>query len=452
MRAKQIWVPVLALGAALASGCDDKNFFTNVDLAPGGMLKVGGGINGEMIDPDGRLTDPSNAALVAEGQRVFRFETFGDERQWTDALQLHKVVEAALTPALALQLGFKVDMDALPAAVVEGVVNGDIPLDDPQTTLALISLNAVVGVQGKVSEGTDGKLHLDTLGITCALCHSTVDDAAEPIVGVKGIGHRLDGWPNRDFDPGAVIALSPAISGNPAVANYYNSWGAGMFDPRVNHDGMIDASGGYPVVIPPAFGLDGMDSVVFNGDGNEIAYWNRYVAVTEMGGVGHFADNRLRNAEGGVVVTDNKCTESVPNCKADMVTEHLPALQAYQRSLVAPKAPEGSFDVAMADQGKALFNGKAQCSTCHFGDKLSDGNVRLHPKEASVAARTGYLDRSGSRLWRTTPLAGIWQHPPYFHDGSAATLGDVVDAYDTRLTLNLSGDEKSQLVEYLKSL
>src|SRR5690606_6084134 len=144
---------------------------------------------------------PLDPQLVQEGKQVFRYETFGDETFWTDVLKMNEVVEAAVSPTTALSVGLKVDAEALPAAVVSAIQNGQVDLNDPQTTLVLLQLNAVVGVQGQVSQNSDGTLKLDRMGITCALCHSTVDDSF-----AAGIGSRLDGWPNRDLDPGLIIS------------------------------------------------------------------------------------------------------------------------------------------------------------------------------------------------------------------------------------------------------
>lgn len=380
---------------------------------------------------------PLDAQLVQEGQQVFRFWTFGDETFWTDVLQMNKVIETAVSPKTALSVGLKVDATALPAAVVAGIQDGSISLDDPQSTLALLSLNAVVGVQGQVSEGPDGKLKLDRMGITCALCHSTVDNSFAP-----GIGNRLDGYPNRDLNPGLIISLSPAL--DEATRAVYTSWKPGFYDPRFNHDGLNN-----PVVIPPAFGLYGLPKAIFTGDGDvqhepvgPVAYWNRYVAVTQMHGHGQFADPRLDNW-----VVDYREND-------DLVTDKLPALQAYQFSISAPAPPAGSFDAVAAARGKALFNGKAQCATCHSGPLFTDVTEggKLHPQEASVATDKDYVKRSATKQWRVTPLKGVWQHPPYFHDGSAATLADVVARYDQVRNLKLSTAEKSDLTEYLKSL
>lgn len=367
------------------------------------------------------------AALVEQGKQIFRFDTFGDEAQWTDALRLHEVIEAAVDPLTALSVGLKVDADALPPAVVEGIRNGSVDLKSPATTVALLKLDAVVGVRGTV-ETAGGVDRLRRVGITCALCHSTVDDSFAP-----GIGKRLDGWPNRDLNPGAIIALSPALDA--ATKTALNSWGNGKFDPRHNVDGLNK-----PVVIPPAYGLAGIQRITYTGDGSEIAYWNRYVAVVEMGGLGSFTEPRLNL--------------SVTHGTVDLVSGKLPALQAYQLSLEAPAAPAGSFDAAAAARGKLVFEGAGRCATCHSGPHFTDANERLHPPADSMAEpeTPSYASRSATKLYRTSPLRGVWQHPPYFHDGSTATLDDVVARYDARLALGLTATQRADLVRYLKSL
>lgn len=401
------------------SSCDDDD---DIGYVPPGE----GDLNLPPLDPQ----------LVEQGQQIFRYETFGDETFWTDVLQMNAVIESAVSPNTALAVGLKVDAEALPAEVVTAIQNGQVDLDDPQTTLTLLQLNAVVGVQGQVSENPDGSLKLDRMGITCALCHSTVDDSFAP-----GIGSRLDGWPNRDLDPGLIVSLSPAL--DQPTKDVYASWGPGLYDPRFNHDGLNN-----PVVIPPAYGLYGLPKAIFTGDGDvqhepvgPVAYWNRYVAVTQMHGHGYFIDDRI-NWE--VDYRDGD----------DLVTDKLPALQAYQFSISAPTPPAGSFDAAAATRGKALFSGKAQCATCHSGPLFTDviNGGKLHPQSASVAVDKDYVKRSATKQWRVTPLKGVWQHPPYFHDGSAATLADVVARYDEERNLNLSSAEKDDLTEYLKSL
>ena len=392
---------------------------------------------GHLAPGEGDLNlPPLDPQLVQQGQQIFRYETFGDETFWTDVLQMNQVIEAAVSPNTALAVGLKVDAEALPAAVVTAIQNGEVDLDDPQTTLTLLQLNAVVGVKGQVSENPDGTLKLDRMGITCALCHSTVDNSFAP-----GIGSRLDGWPNRDLNPGLIISLSPAL--DQPTKDVYASWGPGIYDPRFNHDGLNN-----PVVIPPAYGLYGLPKAIFTGDGDvehepagPVAYWNRYVAVTQMHGHGYFADARI-NWE-----VDHREND-------DLVTDKLPALQAYQFSISAPTPPAGSFDASAAARGKALFSGKAQCATCHSGPSFTDviDGGKLHPQSASVAVDKEYVKRSATKQWRVTPLKGIWQHAPYFHDGSAKTLSDVVSRYNQVNNLKLSDAEKSDLTAYLKSL
>lgn len=367
------------------------------------------------------------AALVAQGKQIFRFDTFGDEAKWTDTLRMHEVISSAVDPVTALSVGLKVDSEALPAAVVQGIQNGSIDLKSPQTTIALLKLDAVVGLKGTV-ETVQGKDVLTRVGITCALCHSTVDNSFAP-----GIGKRLDGWPNRDLNPGAIIALSPAVDA--AMKAVFNSWGKGMYDPRANIDGKSK-----PAVIPPAYGLDGIHSITFTGDGSEIAYWNRYVAVTQMGGQGSFTEPRLNL--------------SVTNGTQDLVSAKLPALQAYQLSLAAPPAPAGSFDAAAAERGRAIFNGAGRCVTCHSGSLFTDANSTRHPPGDSMAEpeTPSYASRSATKLYRTSPLKGAWQHAPYFHDGSAATLEDVVSTYNSKQNLGLTAQQIADLAQYLKSL
>jgi mono/diheme cytochrome c family protein len=375
-------------------------------------------------------TPGPDPALAAQGKDIFRMDTFGDETFWTDTLMMNQVIQTAVDPKTALSVGLKVDAEALPAEVVAGVQNGSVSLTSTATTIALLKLNAIVGVKGTVESvgGTDTLTHV---GITCAFCHSTVDDSF-----MKGIGKRLDGWPNLDLNPGAIIALSPAVPADKKAV--YNSWGAGKYDPRYNQDGKNG-----PQVIPPAYGLLGINRITATGDGGEIAYWNRYVAVTQMGGHGTFMEPRT-----GVNVT---------NGTDDRVSSKLPALQAYQLSLAAPAPPANSFDVAAADRGKQVFNGAGKCATCHSGDTFTDANSKLHDasevvSEPEANGVPSYASRSATKQYRTAPLRGVWQHPPYFHNGSAATLDAVVAAYDARKSLGLTAEQKADLVQYLKSL
>jgi mono/diheme cytochrome c family protein len=360
---------------------------------------------------------PSNAALAAQGRDVFRSNTFGDEQFWTGTLKMNQVIQTAVSPQTALSVGLKVDVDALPASVQSGIKDGTIDLTSPATTVALLKLNAVVGVIGQV----DAQNNLTSVGISCALCHSTVDNSF-----AQGIGHRLDGYPNRDLNPGAIIALSPALTAQ--QKSVYNSWGAGRYDPRYNFDGING-----PVLIPPAYGLASVANVAtYTGDGS-IAYWNDYVAVTQMHGLGTFVEPRL-----GVEVTN--ATENVKPL--------LPALVAYEESLPKP-APPPPTDPTAVQRGQAIF--QADCSVCHSGAAFSDANQRLH-----TPAETGmdpvYAQRSATKMYRTTPLRGLAYHAPYFHDGSAATLADVVSHYNSVRNLGLTAQQQADLVAYLNTL
>jgi mono/diheme cytochrome c family protein len=371
-------------------------------------------------DNDQGPTEPTPDQL-AEGKQTFRFETFADETFWTDTLRIHEVIQAAVSPQTALGVGLKVDAEALPPGTLETA-----DLSDPATTVTLLKLDAVVGLKGTV-ETVGGKDTLTRVGITCALCHSTVNNSVQ-----AGIGQRLDGWPNRELDPGAIIALSPALTTEQKAV--YSSWGPGKYDARFNFDGQND-----PAVIPPAYGLAGVNSVTFTGDGDRPAYWNRYVAVTQMHGHGSFSEPRL-----GINVNN---TNGTP----DLVEAKLPALEAYQLSLSPPPPPAGSFDAAAAARGQAVFEGQAQCATCHTGEAFTDANTLLH-QPSEVPTDPTHAQRSATKMYRTTPLRGIWQHPPYFHDGSAATLAEVVERYDVAKGLGLTAQQKADLVEYLKSL
>jgi len=355
----------------------------------------------------------AEADLVSEGKEIFRFDTFGDEQLWTDKLGLHKVVEQNVDPTTALKVGLKVDAEALPPGTLEKA-----DLTSPATTVALLKLNAVVGLKAQV----DANNRITKLGVTCALCHSNVDDSVKP-----GIGKRMDGWPNRDLDVGKIIALSPALTAE--QKKVYTSWGPGKYDPRYNQDGKNT-----PLVLPPAYGLAKVRNETYTAEG-PISYWNAYVAVTQMGGQGNFSDARLK--------IDVKHSP-------DLVTPKLPALRAYQHSLMAPKAPAGTFNATEASRGKAVFD--RACASCHVGGSGTDNDAgKLHaPSETGMDG--AYATRTKNGKYRTTPLRGLWQHPPYFHDGSAKTLDDVVDHYNKERTLKLTDAEQKDLVQYLMSL
>jgi hypothetical protein len=380
-----------------------------------------------------QTTGPSadDPALIAQGKDIFRFDTFGDETFWTDTLRMHEAIRSAVDPTTALSVGLKVDTDSLPPAVVQGIQNGSISLTSPATTVALLKLNAVVGVKGSVTT-VNGQDLLTRVGITCALCHSTVDNSFAP-----GIGKRLDGWPNHDLNPGAIIALSSALT--PAQKAVYNSWGKGKYDARYNFDGLNG-----PSVIPPAYGLKGVSSITYTGDGGELAYWNRYVAVTQMHGHGSWVEPRATPPE------------NVQN-PPDMVTAKLAALQAYQLSIPSPAPPTGSFEETAAARGRVVFDGTGNCVTCHAGTHFTDAPGRLHSATEVVSEPEpnngpSFASRSATKMYRSTPLRGLWRHPPYFHNGVSPTLDAVVELYNTRKALNLTAQQKADLVQYLKSL
>ena len=356
--------------------------------------------------------------LVAEGKQIFRYEDFGDWRFWTDTLRLHELVQG-VDPATALSLGLKVDADAVPPDVLAAVLADPALLENPAVTRQLLSIDAVVGVHATVENDV-----VTRIGITCALCHSSVDDRVAP-----GIGSRVDGQPNRDLAVGTIVSLTPGLPDE--LRPVYASWPAGFFDPRFNIDGISD-----PIVIPPAYGLNGVSLETFTGEG-PVSYWNAYVAILEMHGRGDFSDPRL-----GIDV-------NVPD-EEDEVTPRLDALRQYQLSLEAPAPPAGSFDQAAAARGRGLFMGEAGCATCHRPPRLTD-DERLHrPEETGMDG--AYADRGTTGLYRTTPLRGLWQNQPYFHDGSAATLDEVVEHYDGQFHLELSAAQKADLVQYLLSL
>ena len=348
------------------------------------------------------------------GEYIFRYITFGDAEFWTDTLHMNEVIETAVDPTTALAVGLKVDATAVPPDVLASA-----DLTDPATTVALIGLDAVVGIKGVVSATGD----LVSVGITCALCHSTVDDSV-----AYGIGNRLDGWPNRTLDPGLILSLSPALS-DPDTQAVLTSWGPGYYDALWNQDGISD-----PVLIPPAYGLRGVELETYGGEG-PISFWNAYVAVTQMGGKGSVEWPEL-----GIDI----------DMRPDLVTPKLPNLREYQKSLDAPHPPHTSYNERAAARGETVFFGDGTCGTCHLEPFYTDAPMLHDPDETGMDPTRA--ERGGTGQYRTTPLRGAWQHPPYFHDGSAATFEDVVAHYDDYLGLDLTTRQKIDLVEFLKSL
>jgi mono/diheme cytochrome c family protein len=351
--------------------------------------------------------------LERQGQAVFRYDTFGDEQFWTDTAGLHQVVDKEIQPLEALSLGIKVDIDRL--NLLQFILHNPLGTSG---TRELLRQNAVVGL--KATFDKDG--HVARIGITCALCHSTVDNALLP-----GIGHRLDGWPNRTLDVGKILAkLRPFTPEQKAVLR---EWPAGTYDPRFNFDGKST-----PLVLPPAYGLAAVTNETYTAEG-PISYWNNYVAVTQMHGHGNFSDSRL-----GVNIVQ----------QPDMVTSKLPALRAYQHLLQAPRGPLALYERSAAGRGKVVFD--ANCASCHISGNLTDNNNGVLHSPSETGMDSTYAARTTQKRYRTTPLRGLWQHPPYFHDGSAKSLSDVVDHYARVKSLQLSSKQKSDLVKYLKTL
>jgi cytochrome c5 len=363
-----------------------------------------------------RFPEPELAAGAEEGKAIFRDDTFGNEKFWTDTLRLHEWVERELQPLEALRLGLKVDQDRL--NLVRFLLHNPFGTSG---TRELLRQNAVVGVRATFNS----RGGIERIGITCALCHSTVDNALLP-----GIGHRVDGWPNRDLDVGRIISMGRGLT--PAQIAVYRSWGKGRYDPRFNFDGLNT-----PLVIPPAYGLARVRNETVTAEG-PISYWNAYVAVTQMHGQGNFSDPRL-----GINIVQTP----------DLVTPKLAALREYQHSLEAPRPPVVPVQIlnpGAAARGRRVFD--ANCIRCHVDATLTDNNAGVLHNPSETGMDSAYAARTTQRRYRATPLRGLWQHPPYFHDGSATTLDDVVNHYDRVLRLNLTDQQKGDLVNYLRTL
>jgi hypothetical protein len=400
-----------------------------------------------------------NEKLLAEGRETFRFDTFGDQDFWGGTLQLHKAVEGArfggvgpgISPRQALQLGLKVDVDALPPSLRQDLKQGKVNLDDPAVTLALLKLNSVVGLTG-YPNASGG---LTSIGIQCALCHSTVDDSLLP-----GVGHRLDGWANRDLNVGAIVAAAPNLqpvadllgTDVATVLKVLNSWGPGKFDAELFMDGKAFRPDGKSAatLIPPAFGLAGVNLHTWTGWGS-VPYWNAFVANLEMHGKGKFFDPRLDNAEQFPIAAANGFGHV--NNEPDLITAKLPALHMYQLAIPAPAPPQNSFDHEAAERGDEVFSGKGKCSTCHMEPVTTESGWNMHTG-SEVCVDDFQANRAPDRRYRTSPLGGLWTHTKggFYHDGRFANLLEVVDHYDSCMSLGLTAQEKSDLVEYLKSL
>ncbi|HZS66871.1 MAG TPA: hypothetical protein VFA72_07145 [Burkholderiales bacterium] len=408
--------------------------------------------------------------MLERGRQIFRFDTYGSEAFFGDALQLHRAIAGAqnggvgpgISPKTALAVGLKVDVDALPDQLKAQLKAGKVNLDDPATTLALLKLNAVVGLTGRF----DNVGRITSLGTQCAFCHSKVHDSFAP-----GIGKRLDGWANRDLNVGLIVSLAPNLKpftdllqvDEATVKKVLTSWGPGCYDAWLDKDGKgLRPDGGRAcTLIPPAFGLAGVNLHTWTGSGS-VPYWNAYVAVTQQHGSGVFFDLRLggtKDTEAQYPVAARSGSFNVRGAP-DLVTSKLGALHFYQLAIPAPTPPKGSFDRAAAERGKEVFNGRAQCSTCHVPPLFTEPGHNLHkPEEIFVDSTQPEIDsfqarRSPTLMYRTAPLAGLWTHQKggFYHDGRFPNLAAVIDHYDRNFRLGLTSQEKAELVEYLKSL
>lgn len=397
--------------------------------------------------------------MIEKGKAVFRYETFGNEVFWTDKLQLHKAIAdskhgglgAGLSPEDALAAGLKVDLTILPEFLKKKIQEGKF-LDDPLVTLELLKLNAVVGVIGKF----DGKGNLNSIGITCASCHSTVNSPT-------GIGSRLDGWANRDLNVGAIVAMAPDLSfyeellgvDNATVKKVFASWGPGKYDALLNLDGKAFRPDGKSAatLIPEAFGHAGHNQHTWTGGWGDITYWNAYVANLQLQGQGNFYDARLMDAELYPVAAKAGFGNKRNTTENDKVTDKLAALQFYQLAMPAPKAPDSLYNKESAERGKFIFDGKAKCTSCHVPPLFTEPGWNTHKPE-EICIDDFQSNRSPDKSYVTQGLKGLWTHMKggFYHDGRFATLKDVVNHYDDCKKLELSEAEKNDLVEYLKSL
>ena len=401
--------------------------------------------------------------MLKEGKQIFRFDTFGSEQFWGGKLRLHEAIAGeklggvgqGVSPKTALGLGLKVDAEALPAALVAQIKAGKVDLDDPATTAALLKLNAVVGVTGFFNP--NGKLR--SIGIQCALCHSSVDDSFAP-----GIGKRLDGWGNRDLNVGAIVATAPNLQpfsdllgvDVATVKAVLNSWGPGRYDAELNMDGKAQRPDGKPAatLMPSAFGLAGVNQHTWTGGWGTVTYWNAYVANTQMYGQGTFIDSRLENAEQYPVAA--KAGWGHKRDAKDLITAKLPALHFYQLAMPAPKASRGSFDATAAQRGQSLFNGQAKCATCHVPPIYTEPGYNLHTAE-ELGIDSFQADRGPDRRYVTTPLRALFDVKKlhkggFYHDGRFVTLENVIDHYNGLLKLQLSDAQQKDLIEFLKSI
>jgi len=408
--------------------------------------------------PLDRVIEQHARDLLTTGRQTFRFDTFGDEAFWGDQLQLHRAIKGTalggvgpgLSPKAALALGLKVDVEALPAALRAQLRAGRLNLDDPAITVALLSVNAVVGLTGFFNDGV-----LQSIGIQCALCHSTVDDSLAP-----GIGRRRDGWPNRDLDVGAIVALAPSLQpfvdllgvDDATVRKVITSWGPGKFDAELILDGKAFRPDGKSAatLIPPAYGLAGVNLHTWTGWGG-VTHWNAFVSNLEMHGTGTFFDPRLNNPD-QFPIGARAGLWNVRN-SPDLITAKLGALHVYQLDIPAPTPPTGSFDAAGAERGRTVFNTTARCAICHVPPLFTEPGWNMHTPE-EIGIDSFQANRAPDHRYRTSPLKGLFAHQKggFYHDGRFATLIEVVEHYNVFFGLNLTAQQKTDLVAYLQSL
>ncbi len=401
--------------------------------------------------------EPKPKTMLHDGKEIFRYETFGDEAFWTDKLQLHKAIEGAkhggvgegLSPKAALAAGLKVDLAILPEVLRKKIAEGKF-LDDVDVTLELIKVNSVLGVVGKFNDNGS----LKSIGLTCAVCHSTVADKT-------GIGSREDGWANRDLNVGAIVSMAPDLSAYtellgvdlPTLKKVLASWGPGKFDAELNLDGKAFRPDGKSAatLIPEAFGHAGHNLHTWTGGWGDVTYWNAYVANLELQGQGNFFDERFKNAKKYPVAA--KAGFGNKRSTDDRITDKLAALHLYQLSLAAPKPPDDSFNKEAAERGKLIFSAKAKCATCHVPPLFTEPGWNTH-KPKDIGIDDFQANRSPDSSYVTQGLAGLWTHMKggFYHDGRFATLMDVVNHYNGFMNLNLNEAEKNDLIEYLKSL
>lgn len=410
-------------------------------------------------DFDNRVEQYSQK-MLNDGRETFRYDSFGSEDFWGGGLKLHEAilgekqggVGPGLSPRQALQAGLKVDAGKLPKILVEAIKGGAVSLDNPETTLELLRAGSVVGVKGVF----DDQKRMTSIGITCALCHSTVDNSL-----TKGIGSRLDGWPNRDLNVGAVVAMSPTLKpiadllgvDEATVKKVLMSWGPGKYDAELIHDGKAMRPDGKSAatLLPAAFGLAGVNLHTYTGWGS-VTYWNAYVANTQMHGKGTFFDPRLKDAQQFPVAAKSGMWNQRSN--PDVITPKLAALHYYQLSIPAPEPPKDSFNAEAAKRGATLFNGKARCATCHVPPLFTEPGWSMHTAEEIGIDDFQAARSPDKKFYRTTPLRGLFtrEQGGFYHDGRFANLDAVIDHYQQVFALNLSAEEKADLVQYLKSL